>query len=199
MTIHSPAVTRIITAAIEHLARRGYDASSLTEIAEAVGIRKASLYSHFASKDALFMAAFTTVLTAEHAAVADSFSNETRDEQAGARYCQDLIARYSTSPELRFFLRTAYIPPASLEAPTAAAHEAYLAQLTASFTDKLVAQHPSGTVLSASTIATFAEVYLGIVDSIQVKLVYTAPAEAATRLTAMQHLFANVLSHSETI
>jgi AcrR family transcriptional regulator len=42
---------KIIDAATDIFAQRGFDAVSMYEIAEAVGIKKPSLYYHFASKD----------------------------------------------------------------------------------------------------------------------------------------------------
>jgi AcrR family transcriptional regulator len=42
---------RIIEAATDIFAQRGFDAVSMSEISEAVGIKKPSLYYHFASKD----------------------------------------------------------------------------------------------------------------------------------------------------
>jgi hypothetical protein len=42
---------RIFGSAIELFAQKGFDATSMREIAEAVGIKKASMYSHFKSKD----------------------------------------------------------------------------------------------------------------------------------------------------
>ena len=42
---------RIISVAIDLFAQKGFDAVSLREIAEAAGIRKATLYYYFASKD----------------------------------------------------------------------------------------------------------------------------------------------------
>ncbi len=44
---------RIFEVALDLFAQKGFDAVSMREIAEAVGIKKASLYSHFSSKDAL--------------------------------------------------------------------------------------------------------------------------------------------------
>ena len=40
----------ILEAALQLFSVQGYDATSISQIADAVGIRKASLYSHFASK-----------------------------------------------------------------------------------------------------------------------------------------------------
>ena len=43
----------IITAALDLFSTQGFEATSISQIAEAVGIRKASLYSHFESKQAI--------------------------------------------------------------------------------------------------------------------------------------------------
>lgn len=42
---------RIIDAGIDLFAKKGFEATSMREIAEAVGIKKSSLYSHFKGKD----------------------------------------------------------------------------------------------------------------------------------------------------
>ena len=43
----------ILDAALELFSMQGYEATSLSQLAEAVGIRKASLYSHFENKQAI--------------------------------------------------------------------------------------------------------------------------------------------------
>jgi TetR/AcrR family transcriptional regulator len=52
----SDTAQRIVDIAENCFAERGYDASSMGEIAKAVGIRTPSLYSHFDSKQALYEA-----------------------------------------------------------------------------------------------------------------------------------------------
>ena len=54
----TPALRRVLNAAVVQFARHGYEGASLASIAADAGIRKASLYSHVKNKDALFMAVF---------------------------------------------------------------------------------------------------------------------------------------------
>lgn len=53
---------RVLEVAEEMFAERGYDASSLGEIAARVGIRPPSLYNHFASKRELYVAVLERLL-----------------------------------------------------------------------------------------------------------------------------------------
>lgn len=54
---------QILTAATRLFAARGFEATSLQEIAEAVGVRKASLLYHFESKDDLRRAVLESLLS----------------------------------------------------------------------------------------------------------------------------------------
>ena len=52
----------IITAALDLFSTQGFEATSISQIADAVGIRKASLYSHFENKQAILDALIQEVL-----------------------------------------------------------------------------------------------------------------------------------------
>ena len=52
----------ILEAALELFSVQGYEATSLSQIAEAVGIRKASVYSHFESKQKILDALTSGIL-----------------------------------------------------------------------------------------------------------------------------------------
>lgn len=61
----SPAARRIAQLALSHFAEQGYDAASMNDIAVLAGLKKASLYAHFTSKDELYRAALELALAAE--------------------------------------------------------------------------------------------------------------------------------------
>ena len=52
----------ILEAALDLFSVQGFEATSLSQIADAVGIRKASLYSHFENKQAILDALVRDVL-----------------------------------------------------------------------------------------------------------------------------------------
>ncbi|WP_447956807.1 TetR/AcrR family transcriptional regulator [Vreelandella sp. EE7] len=190
----SKATQRIVSAAVAHFAEANYDGASLSAIAEAVGIRKASLYAHFASKEALFMAAFEESLDAERAFASECFEGEGAQVLPGSGYCQALVQRFGETAHLRFFLRVSYMPPLALAERIDALHEAYLAQLKDAFLDRLARWGEAQTPLSPTQTERFALAYLGIVDSLQVKLIYTSAALSERRLEALMHIFEDSLT-----
>ena len=49
---------KIFDVALDLFSKKGYDSVSLREIAEEVGIKKSSIYSHYASKEAILIDIF---------------------------------------------------------------------------------------------------------------------------------------------
>ncbi|MBQ6455529.1 MAG: TetR/AcrR family transcriptional regulator, partial [Mogibacterium sp.] len=64
----------ILNIALDLFSVNGYEATSISQIADAVGIRKASLYSHFGSKQEILDNVVESVLTgyAEHSIFASA-------------------------------------------------------------------------------------------------------------------------------
>lgn len=195
MQARSPTYDRILEAASAHFAERGYDGSSLTHIASAVGIRKPSLYAHFANKDALYMEVFKQALEQECATVARCFDEDDGVATPGAGYAASLIARYASNEPLHFLLRTSYTPPAELRVAIDEGHERYLDLLHDTFCSKLRACAQAAR-LDDAAIAQYGQAYVGIIDSLQVKLVYTDREQAAARWAVMQRLLADALEHA---
>ena len=75
----APAATgreRILREARARFTAEGYAAVSMQRIADAAGVNKATLYHHFADKEALFLAVLATELDRLHAAVAGGLAGE---------------------------------------------------------------------------------------------------------------------------
>lgn len=63
MTAKGNTKQEILDAALELFSVQGYEATSISQLAEAVGVRKASIYSHFENKQAILDALLETILT----------------------------------------------------------------------------------------------------------------------------------------
>ena len=57
---------RILVAGLEHFADRGYHATSIRDIAAGAGLQSASLYTHFASKEAILAELMTVAHNVHH-------------------------------------------------------------------------------------------------------------------------------------
>lgn len=191
----------ICAVAVEHFADHGYDASSLNDIAVGAGMRKASLYAHFVSKNALFLTVFEIALKHERQHIAGCFEEEGACSELtgavpGQLHLERLMGRYEASVHLRFLLRTAYFPPAQIRSVITAGFEAYLAQIRRYFEFSAQARY-EWAAPSPEQLAVFCEAYLGIVDSLHVELIYATPQGYDKRLAALSRVFSDSLSMLE--
>lgn len=95
--------TAIHRAAVELFSTQGYDKTSLREIAEQVGITKASLYYHYSSKQELLRAIVGTFLEDVFAVlrqVEDLPWSPEKERELLAAYVDVIIAHRSTGPTL---------------------------------------------------------------------------------------------------
>lgn len=181
----TPAAERIVQLALQHFADRGYDASSLNDIAGSAGIKKASLYAHFTGKDELYTAVLNLALQSERDYVDAQFSEEQAGQVPGERYVVNLQRRYAESSALRFLLRAAFYPPAPIERDVKSGFEHYLADIRKRFNLSLDQTSPAITSQHADLLC---EVYLALIDSLHVELIYGNEAAYSRRLDALCHL-----------
>lgn len=190
----SPSAARICDAAVGHFATYGYDASSLNEIARLAGMRKASLYAHFANKDALFVEAFQRALHVEACFVESAFREEAAADVApGHGLVLHLAERYRLSENLRFILRTAFLPPADIKQAVTLGFEDYLEGVRRGFTKVLRASY-AWAERDVTRLEIYADAYLGIIDSLHVELMYADPAVYARRAASLLKILDDSLS-----
>ena len=191
----SLSASNICAIAVEHFADHGYDASSLNEIAVRAGMRKASLYAHFVSKDALFLTVFGIALDHEHRYIHRCFQDEAGHMGVpGHLHLKRLSGRYEASAHLRFLLRTAYFPPAEIRSVITTGFEGYLARIRHDFQCVAQARY---TAVRAEALEVYCDAYLGIVDSLHVELIYSTPQGYVKRLAALTRVLGDSLAMLE--
>lgn len=183
--IRSNSKQRILDAAFEHFVQQGYEGASLNDIAETVGIRKASIYTHFKSKEAIFLQLLQDAVNAETAFMSACFLTHPQDSLPGESYLNQFKARYDQAITARFVIRIAYVPPHGLMAEVAQVYEHYLEQLRQCYL-----QHVEPLAFASELRETLMDAYLGIVDSLSVELLY-AGQNYPRRLHAMLWLYRN--------
>jgi len=183
----SPAAQKIADAAVTHFTENGYDAASLSTLADAAGIRKATIYSHFKNKDELFLSVFEQSLTIEREFAVRCFEQESR---AGENYLFAVSERYASSPYLRLLLRTAFIPPIAVKKEVSRGYEDFIDLIGGQFLQNFNRLHPQSTEQSAM----FCDAYLGIVDSLHIELLYASPEAADRRRLSLWQVFSMALN-----
>src|SRR5437660_8174348 len=71
-----PRRDEILDHATRLFAERGYEGTSMADLAERVGMRKASLFYHFASKDLLYAAVLDRLVTSVAGAISTAVTAE---------------------------------------------------------------------------------------------------------------------------
>ena len=103
--------------ALYYFAEYGYERTSLSIIAEDIGIKKQSVYSHFKSKEDLFRCAFERALAEEYEFAKDFFSQEKDLFLLLDEFIMVMKAGF-LSPEYtgkKFILRNSFMPPVSFK------------------------------------------------------------------------------------
>ena len=101
-----PTAERILDAAEDLFAERGYTATSLGDVADRVGIRSPSLYNHFRNKEALYTAVLERLLTdfsapIEKLSVGEVTSQEVMD------WLEVIVRKHHANPNLARLLQHA--------------------------------------------------------------------------------------------
>lgn len=102
--------------ALSHFANFGYEGASLSKIAEEVGIKKPTIYSHYKGKDDLFLSVVQYVFQLERRRILEYF-----------QLCADMPLKtklqgmfqwleegFKESDTTKFLLRVAFFPPPAL-------------------------------------------------------------------------------------
>lgn len=176
---------RIKEVALTHFAKNGYNGASLAGIAEEVGIKKPSIYSHFEGKDDLFLQVIESVTNDELAFVTHFFQSY-ENLSLHDRLYQFLIQykeRYEKEAKTKFLLRMAFFPPDHMHEQIMDYFYSYLDNVESLLVPIFVrAIHDREIDLIAAEIATTA--FLGLLDGVLVEMLYGGQERFEKRLHA---------------
>ena len=165
--------TEIKEAALKYFTIHGYEGASLAQIADEVGLKKQSIYSHFNGKDDLFLQVLKDAKETESTTKLDYIDHmdTSRPKESLYGYLRLVIDLFQKDEHIKFWLRMSFFPPAHLQEAIGKEvidlEEKVKKMLETKFQywlDERVI------VAETATITTIA--FLGIVDAILVELVY---------------------------
>ena len=104
---HAPTTAqRILDAAEDSFAAKGYSATSLGEVADRVGIRSPSLYNHFKNKEALYEAVLERLL-ADFSAPLEELAREPVTYDRVFQWLETIVRQHHANPNLARLLQHA--------------------------------------------------------------------------------------------
>ncbi|WP_102707046.1 TetR/AcrR family transcriptional regulator [Terribacillus saccharophilus] len=107
---------QLIEIAKIHIAKSGYEGASLSTIASDVGIKKQSIYSHFKSKEELFLQAFQDAVEKELLFV-KRFLEDDEDislKDLLNQFIKEYLERCQKNTNTSFYIRSSFFPPVQL-------------------------------------------------------------------------------------
>lgn len=129
---------KIKNVAFSLFANKGYEGTRMNEIAEGVGIKKASLYAHFNSKDEIFFTVFEDVAQ-KYKVLIDRLFNESEkmgiEERLAYIFEQYILYFYSNREEQGFWNQSTLFAPPNIKER----FFPYAAEIEQSFVDKMAA------------------------------------------------------------
>ncbi|WP_010651515.1 TetR/AcrR family transcriptional regulator [Oceanobacillus massiliensis] len=182
--------------ALIHFTENGYEGTSMAQIANDVGIKKQSIYTHFKGKDELFLRVYKDVFASELNFVLDFIeNNQTRSiEEFLYDFLLDYRSRYEGNVNTKFWLRISFFPPMHLEQEVLEYSYAYLDKLEGLLVpimEKAIEKKEISSDIDAG-LATAA--FLGVLDGIVVEMLYGGPERLVKRLAASWHFYWRGLS-----
>ncbi|WP_319415208.1 TetR/AcrR family transcriptional regulator [Marispirochaeta aestuarii] len=113
----SQSKQKIHDAALKLFAEKGYTSCSMSIVAETVGVKKATLYSHFKNKEEIFRLILETIISRHEKSVNRLVDNAA--QQNSILYLQTIFFDYikfcKGNIEVDFWTRFYYFPPEELE------------------------------------------------------------------------------------
>lgn len=181
----------ILQTALNHFAKEGYEGASLGNIAQEVGIKKPSIYAHYASKDDLFLSALHYAVHTQKARLASYFrdAQEQPLEELLFGYFSWFAKESEENEMMTFILRMAYFPPLKLEKEVNAVFDPFFEDLHRHLARLLRERHKREQVLYNDDFESLALSYMTLAEASMIDLVYSSYAFYKRRVHAVWPVF----------
>lgn len=182
---------KIMSVALRHFARNGYEGASLADIATEVGIKKPSIYNHFKGKDDLFMAVYQEAAKRELYFV-EAYLKPDRNVQLDGQlmgFLSGYKERYEQEEDTKFFLRMSFFPPVHLQQQSMKLSLSYIDQMADQAKVLFKSAKEDGLIHADVTIEQATGAYMAVLDSIFVEMLYGDHDHLMRRLEAAWHVF----------
>jgi AcrR family transcriptional regulator len=187
---------QIKEASLKHFAKDGYEGASLAHIAEDVGIKKQSIYTHFKGKDELFLQLCSDASEDEIRFVVNFIeTNKTRPiKEFLYDFLLQSLDRYEKNDSNKFWIRTAFFPPSHLNEMVMKVVYEYLDKLEELLLPIIEKAMGVGEINSIIGGKQATAAFLGIYDGIVVEMLYGGPERLKKRLDASWDVYWRGLS-----
>lgn len=183
---------------LKHFAQKGYEGASLAHIADDVGIKKQSIYTHFKGKDELFLQICRDACESELRFVMNFIESNTGRpiKEFLLDFLLQCINRYEKYDSTKFWIRTAFFPPIHLNEQVMKNVYEYLDELEELFLPIIEKAMAEGEISSTIDKQRATAAFLGVLDGILVEMLYGGPERLQKRLDASWYLYWRGLSNS---
>ncbi|AXN38469.1 TetR/AcrR family transcriptional regulator [Peribacillus butanolivorans] len=178
-------------AALKYFTIHGYEGTSLSQIAEDVGIKKQSIYSHFKGKDDLFLSVLKDAKEMELSFYVEYFNimKKSDPEKMLYGFLEEMIKMFQEVESLKFWLRMGFFPPTHLYNEIQKETDDLQVQQEA-LMENIFGTWISVGVLNSVDARTLTLAYSGVIVAIMVELVYADnPDRVAEKLAASWTIF----------
>ncbi|ANC77287.1 hypothetical protein ABE65_010925 [Fictibacillus phosphorivorans] len=167
--------------ALVQFAHLGYEGASLSVIANEVGIKKQSIYTHFKSKDDLYIETFHDATDCEIDFVKQFIENQQFYELKDIlfRFLTEYLERFEQNNNMKFFMRTSFYPPVKHEEVIKVGSNKFVDRLESLFT--ALFEKNSDTLRADVTPEAAALSFLTMLDGLLVELIYGIPERLQKR------------------
>ncbi|MEC3884960.1 TetR/AcrR family transcriptional regulator [Halobacillus sp. HZG1] len=194
MSITSVQIKEI---SLKNFARNGYEGASMSEIADEVGIKKQSIYTHFKGKDDLFLTLCQDAYEQEIAFLMNYV--EQKKELHLKNFLYNLLIeskeRYEKEDSTKFWIRTAFYPPVHLTDQIMRLTYDYLDRAEELLLPVIASGQEKEEVAAEVGKKQVASAYLALLDSLYVDMLYGGPHRLERRLEASWYIYWRGISY----